>query len=270
MKQNGRLITISWHIYRLLLALYPASFRQTYGREMALVFRDQCRRKEQHGGATVLLQFWLATLIDLVTTVFTEHVQEMIQMPLQIVARLCGFIGALGGLSLLTMLYIIAWAGGFAGVPGWPLSFWYYPLNYALPLAVGTIGLYLTYNSEGGIKQKVGLLLALMGTLLMALDVLLFGGWLGQGIGMALHGAGLLLLGLSIQAKVIFLRPRKLLMLIGLLSLALITLLSGISGEIGGLIFLLLLLVYGAGWLFLGLMLALAKTPIEFDSRLLA
>ncbi len=31
-------------IYRLLLRAYPPDFRAEYGREMVLLFRDQCRR----------------------------------------------------------------------------------------------------------------------------------------------------------------------------------------------------------------------------------
>ncbi len=270
MKQDSRLVTVSWQIYGLLIGLYPTSFRQAFGREMALAFRDQCRRKERHGGMIALVQFWLEALIDLFVTVFSEHLQEAVQTPMQMVVKLCGLVGALGGFLLLLVLYIIGWGGGFNSVVGWPFTFWYYPLSYALPLIVGTFGLYLTHSSESGLKLKICLVFALMGTLLMAFDVLLFDGWLGQGVGMALHAVGLLLFGLSIHATHKFLDQRKLLIMIGFLSLTLLLLLPGISGEMEGLVFLSLWFVYGAGWLLLGLMLALAKHPIESHLSLFA
>jgi hypothetical protein len=48
-------------IYRLLLRTYPADFRAEYGREMLLLFRDQCR----DGGARSL-RFWARVMWDVV------------------------------------------------------------------------------------------------------------------------------------------------------------------------------------------------------------
>ena len=46
-------------IYRLLLRTYPADFRGRYGREMMLLFRDQCR--EADAGSP---RFWAAVIWD--------------------------------------------------------------------------------------------------------------------------------------------------------------------------------------------------------------
>src|SRR5947199_1667134 len=46
-------------IYRLLLRAYPPDFRAEYGREMVLLFRDQCR---EHDVRT--LGFWAAVIGD--------------------------------------------------------------------------------------------------------------------------------------------------------------------------------------------------------------
>jgi hypothetical protein len=46
-------------IYRLLLRTYPADFRARYGREMILLFRDQCR--EADAGSP---RFWAAVIWD--------------------------------------------------------------------------------------------------------------------------------------------------------------------------------------------------------------
>lgn len=46
-------------IYRLLLSAYPASFRESYEREMLLVFRDQRR-----DGVTAHVGYWIALVAD--------------------------------------------------------------------------------------------------------------------------------------------------------------------------------------------------------------
>ncbi len=46
-------------IYRLLLRAYPPDFRAEYGREMALLFRDQCQESDVR-----TLAFWGAVVCD--------------------------------------------------------------------------------------------------------------------------------------------------------------------------------------------------------------
>lgn len=46
-------------IYRLLLRAYPPDFRAEYGREMVLLFRDQCRESDVR-----TLGFWAAVIWD--------------------------------------------------------------------------------------------------------------------------------------------------------------------------------------------------------------
>src|SRR5438046_9508567 len=46
-------------IYRLLLRAYPPDFRAEYGREMVLLFRDQCRESDVR-----TLGFWTAVIYD--------------------------------------------------------------------------------------------------------------------------------------------------------------------------------------------------------------
>jgi len=46
-------------IYRLLLRAYPPGFRAEYGREMVLLFRDQCRDADVR-----TLGFWLTVVCD--------------------------------------------------------------------------------------------------------------------------------------------------------------------------------------------------------------
>jgi hypothetical protein len=53
------------HLYRRLLGLYPAAFRQRYAAEMAQVFRSLSRRVHSQAGAGGMLRLWLRTLWDL-------------------------------------------------------------------------------------------------------------------------------------------------------------------------------------------------------------
>jgi hypothetical protein len=46
-------------LYRLLLRAYPPAFRAEYGREMVLLFRDQCREDDMRS-----LRFWAAVIWD--------------------------------------------------------------------------------------------------------------------------------------------------------------------------------------------------------------
>lgn len=46
-------------IYRLLLRAYPPDFRAEYGREMALLFRDQCQQSDVR-----TIGFWVAVICD--------------------------------------------------------------------------------------------------------------------------------------------------------------------------------------------------------------
>src|SRR5712692_787225 len=46
-------------IYRLLLRAYPPDFRAEYGREMVLLFRDQCQESDVR-----TVGFWAAVICD--------------------------------------------------------------------------------------------------------------------------------------------------------------------------------------------------------------
>jgi len=70
-------LTASGRLYRLLLAGYPPAFRRRYGQEMAQVFHDCARDAHQQRGLTGLIELWIRTLGDLVTTVPREHLAEL-------------------------------------------------------------------------------------------------------------------------------------------------------------------------------------------------
>src|SRR5450759_3746246 len=54
-----RLLRWLCRIYGAMLLAYPSAFRHTYGREMAVVFRDRARDVVAHDGGWALLPFML-------------------------------------------------------------------------------------------------------------------------------------------------------------------------------------------------------------------
>jgi len=63
-------------LYRLLLKLYPARFREEYGKPLERQFLDEYR--DQHGGWQRLL-FWTRTLTDLAWSIPTQFAREVRQ-----------------------------------------------------------------------------------------------------------------------------------------------------------------------------------------------
>jgi hypothetical protein len=73
----SRAARISSRVYRRLLIVYPRAFRASYGREMALTFRDQCRDALQARGLAGLAALWLRVLLDLLRSAPAEHLASL-------------------------------------------------------------------------------------------------------------------------------------------------------------------------------------------------
>lgn len=75
MQSNHQHRLIGWlgSLYRLLLFAYPAGFRQSFGREMAVAFSTQAREQVRHGGTWALVPFAFRTLGDWLKTVVKEN-----------------------------------------------------------------------------------------------------------------------------------------------------------------------------------------------------
>ncbi len=68
----------SERIYRALLNIYPAGYRQKYGPLMAQAFRDLCRDAYHRRGIPELANLWIHTLADVATTATAEHVDVLL------------------------------------------------------------------------------------------------------------------------------------------------------------------------------------------------
>jgi serine/threonine protein phosphatase PrpC len=74
------MLVTSERLYSFLLYVYPKRFRQIYGREMVLTFRDCCREALQQSGGWGLVRWWSFILSDLLMTAFLEHLKAVIAL----------------------------------------------------------------------------------------------------------------------------------------------------------------------------------------------
>jgi len=63
-------------VYSLLLRGYPSAFRAEYGRQMEQLFRTCYRTEKERGDRLRLMRFWLRTLLDFISTVPREHLEN--------------------------------------------------------------------------------------------------------------------------------------------------------------------------------------------------
>jgi len=91
-------------LYRGLLRLYPADYRERYADQMVQLFSDQLRER---GG-----QAWITAPIDLITSAASERmrrnrtVAQSLTLAPTPLARLLGMLGVLGGALLLAAFMI--------------------------------------------------------------------------------------------------------------------------------------------------------------------
>jgi hypothetical protein len=102
-------------IYHMLLRAYPPDFRAKYGREMVLLFRDQCR-----DGDVRTLGFWAAVICDVARTAPALRVEawrvrgtentRTVEVIMKLAAMLTVLLGVLGILNA-----VVEWVAGSTG-----------------------------------------------------------------------------------------------------------------------------------------------------------
>jgi hypothetical protein len=94
-------VHLSIRLYKALISIYPAEFRQDYGGPMVQVFRDCCRQTYWEAGMSGLLLLWWRTIFDTVKTAIEEHSQRGVNMSKQTFIKLSGWALILSGISLV-------------------------------------------------------------------------------------------------------------------------------------------------------------------------
>jgi hypothetical protein len=158
-------------LYRALLIVYPAEFRERYGSLMVQVFRDCSLRALHESGVAGMPLLWSRILIDTLQTAIEEHSQRGVDMSKEKFFKLSGWAMIIGPLIFL----IGGWAKNRPPYVSYAVSSM--PIDrYAIPAAtplivgglifmsLGIFGLLLRYtpNLDGaGILLGVGALAGL-------------------------------------------------------------------------------------------------------------
>ena len=268
MRRDDPAITWSTRLFRMLLILYPASFRRDYGREMTLVFRDTCRQIQHRQGAAGILELWLTTLMDLFSTALIERLAEVYQMSsTAMFTRISGLVAALGGVALLILAYRWFVLGRVGGET----------LGFLMPVfglcaAIGAAGLYVLGQHDS--TSRLGLGLAFLGGLTISVGMILL--FLIEseiflitwGIGMLVHEIGLVVFGWSAFKHNSLPRWNALPFIVGGLALLifLIGILIGIvfSNEALEIFFGMWLVAVGLGWIGLGALIMLGGRQVTY------
>ncbi len=154
---------LSGRLFSLLLVLFPKQFRDAYGQQMQVVFRDYLRAARRRGRLWGLIELWGATLVDLLKTALEERVRQMMSSrsalarwagPLTVVVGVLWAMSALGDLMFQTRLISDDSLVGLVALP-FLLSF--------LPLFPALIGIRKLFQASIGAPGRLGLALSILG-----------------------------------------------------------------------------------------------------------
>lgn len=156
---------VSERLYGALLFLYPKEFRDAYGQQMRLAFRDACRVAYHQNGASGLLVIWLPTLLDLFKSALEERARQgeitmsktrliVLAGPLTIVVGALWMIASIGDFAFQTGLLRDE---AFLGLVFIPFFFSFIPMLFAL------IGTRLRFHPAAGVLGRFGLVLSVAG-----------------------------------------------------------------------------------------------------------
>lgn len=164
-------VTTSIRLYSALIGLYPKRFREAYGEELLLVFRDCAQDGHQRSGGWGVMQVWLGVLPDLMTSAAEQHAEEDMSMMINVLIGMlsgAGFIG--GALWILASILILQRPMGIA-------SGSYRDVADLLPLffigvkmvSMGLIGVFLLPSRPWKLLSRVLVLVAAGGGLVTGL-----------------------------------------------------------------------------------------------------
>jgi hypothetical protein len=202
-------IAVSISIYRFLLAAYPAEFRQEYGEDMVQLFRDCALRAVGQSGSSGMVRLWAVTLLDLIQSLFEEHLQKETNMSKSTFIRISGWALVLAGIA-----FLMVFTGWYLD-ENYPLmhidksvylSVSYIAFLYAGPvfLILGLLGLRARYGQVIGSGGSAALLLSAIVGLVMSLvgilggEMELFGGYNESLWDLIIWGIAVQMIGLAI------------------------------------------------------------------------
>lgn len=207
---NGQIdwVAASTRLYAALVGLYPRPFREAYGPELKLAFRDCVRDGYGRAGVWGVLVVWLGVVPDLLTSAADQHFEEEPGMAMKTITGVltgtltgAGLIG--GGLWIACGVLLLLGPAGLVG-DGLRESGEVIPLFFigVQLVAFGLIAVFLVASRSWPMPARLLLLVAVGGGLFTdwvweanagsADGWMLMAGILVQVAGLALAGAGLL------------------------------------------------------------------------------
>jgi len=180
-------------IYRLLLRAYPPDFRAEYGREMVLLFRDQCRESDVR-----TVGFWAAVIWDVARSAPALRAEawrtpgrkntRTMGVIMKLAAMLTVLVGVFGILNAM-----VEWGAGLTGTMGG---------MHALALVLGVCASALLLAAGAAILRATGrgrqaARLALVASLVLIVAARLLHPWMSpfsQLVGIGLPAAFLIAL----------------------------------------------------------------------------
>ncbi len=159
-------ILLSTRIYRVLLALYPAEYRQEYGPLMLQVFRDVLRDRCRENGWAGVLLWWCATGFDLLITAFEERRKFRFGMSKANFTKLTGLFFVVGGVCAMIMAFSQLQPDDHYTYYGiYQIAMWFMAPAFIL-IGLGCAGLFLREATSLHIIGRLGLLAAGIGAVL--------------------------------------------------------------------------------------------------------
>ena len=141
-------------LYRIILLLYPSDFRQSYGEEMALLFRERYVGTVARGG--VLGLFWCRTAIDVACSAIPLHLESLVRGHRHMgvgAAAGGGTVAATVGSACLCASHVFAGLFGVAGA-GIATVIWIYrPYLLIVSLAMLALAFLVVHTSAGSVED---------------------------------------------------------------------------------------------------------------------
>jgi len=166
------LVGLTSPVYRLLLAAYPAPFRDEYARWMAQVFHDQCLRAHWLSGPAGMPSLWAVTLLDWLKTLIEQRLMKGFAMSRSMFITVCGWCLVFSDVAIALGLLSSALYSGATD----PHDMLYRPYDpwlmigqlvmfpaWALLTALGLAGLHARFGGETGLVGRAALALGALG-----------------------------------------------------------------------------------------------------------
>jgi hypothetical protein len=170
-EKDPQYVALSVRIYWLLLAVYPAAFRQEYGSDMLQVFRDCCLITLHRAGAPGLLALWYGIISDLLSSALEENLRRNVHISQTQLVRMSGWLLSLGGITMAVAVqstYFNATGYAQGGPLSAPVDALYRAQIYLLPgawllITLGLTGMLTRYGMQAGRSGRGLLWLSMIG-----------------------------------------------------------------------------------------------------------